>query len=222
MDAGLVDEQSAQIMVTTIEAERGGEALVNEHEGLDVENGAGDGGGDDARPLAKLNARQLEELLHERERQMRQGGPDGEETDQWRVYKEIVHALAGPTRLRMMVQASAGTGKSFLLTSVYLWCLVKAVSCLAAAPTGIAAANIEIDGTDVCAATLHNVFDLDSEYTSNLDFSKPGVEKVGAILKMKVLFLDEVMRVETFHIVWSMGGGQTPGTSDKLMDNRSA
>ena len=33
------------------------------------------------------------------------------------------------------------------------------------------------------------------------------VEKVGAILKMKVLFLDEVMRVETFHIVWSMGGG---------------
>ena len=88
MDAGLVDEQSAQIMVTTIEAERGGEALVNEHEGLDVENGAGDGGGDDARPLAKLNARQLEELLHERERQMRQGGPDGEETDQWRVYKD--------------------------------------------------------------------------------------------------------------------------------------
>ena len=137
MDAGLVDEQSAQIMVTTIEAERGGEALVNEHDGLDMENGFGDGGGDDARPLAKLNARQLEELLHERERQMRQGGPDGEETDQWRVYKEIVHALAGPTRLRMMVQASAGTGKSFLLTSVYLWCLVKAVSCLAAAPTGI-------------------------------------------------------------------------------------
>ena len=75
----------------------------------------------------------------------------------------------------------------------------------------------------MCAATLHNVFDLDSEYTSNLDFSKPGVEKVGAILKMKVLFLDEVMRVENFHIVWSMwGGGQTPGTSDKLMDNRSA
>ena len=206
MDAGLVDEQSAQIMVTTIEAERGGESLVNEHHGLDVENGAGDGGGGDARPLAKLNTRQLEELLHERERQMRQGGPDGEETDQWRVYKEIVHALAGPTRLRMMVQASAGTGKSFLLTSVYLWCLVNTMSCIAAAPTGIAAANIEIDGTDVCAATLHNVFDLDSEYKSNLDFSKPGVEKVGAILKMKVLFLDEARHVQPPILCGAWGG----------------
>ena len=109
VDAGLVDEQNAQITVTTIEAERGGDALVNEHERLDVENGACDCGGDDSLPLAKLNARQLEELLHERERQMRQGGPDCEETDQWRVYKEIVSALAGLTRLRTMVQASAGT-----------------------------------------------------------------------------------------------------------------
>ena len=54
-----------------------------------------------------------------------------------------------------------------------------------------AAANIEIESTDVCAATLHNVFDLDADYKSNLDFSKPGVDKVKAILDMKVLFLDE-------------------------------
>ena len=63
--------------------------------------------------------------------------------------------------------------------------------CRAAAPTGIAAANIEIDGTDICAATLHNEFDLDSECKSNLDFTKPGADKVAAILRMKVLFLDE-------------------------------
>ena len=95
------------------------------------------------------------------------------------------------------------------------------MSCLAAAPTGIAAANIEIDGTEVCAATLHNVFDLDSEYTLNLDFSKPGVEKVGAILKMKVLFLDEVRHVQPF-ILCGAWGGSTSVWSDELMDARSA
>ena len=122
---------------------------------------------------------------------MRQGGADGEVTDQLRVYAGIVHALPTKRCLRMMVQASAGTGKSFLLTTIYLWCLVHGMPCRAAAPTGIAAANIEIDGTDICAATLHHVFDLDSECKSNLDFTKPGADKVAAILRMKVLFLDE-------------------------------
>ena len=56
---------------------------------------------------------------------------------------------------------------------------------------GIAAANIEIDGTGVSAATIHNVFDLDSDYKSSLDFSKPSVEKVGALLGLRVLLLDE-------------------------------
>ena len=60
------------------------------------------------------------------------------------------------------------------------------MNCLAAAPTGIAAANIEIEGTDICAATLHSVFDLDGKYESKLDFSKPGIDKVAAIMKMKV------------------------------------
>ena len=54
----------------------------------------------------------------------------------------------------------------------------------------------EKKGTSICAATLHNVFDLDSDYQSNLDFSKPGVEKVGSILSMKALLLDEAGRVE--------------------------
>ena len=54
------------------------------------------------------------------------------------------------------------------------------MSCKAAAPTGIAAANIEIEGTSICAATLHSVFDLDSEYKSNLDFSKPSLDKAAS------------------------------------------
>ena len=116
IDAGLIPDRMAQVMVRTIEAERGGESLANEHLGSDAE-GEGDATGD--RPLAKLNARQLAELLAKREQQMREGGPEGEMTDQWRVYNEIVHALPTERRLRMMVQASAGTGKSFLLTSLY-------------------------------------------------------------------------------------------------------
>ena len=59
---------------------------------------------------------------------------------------------------------------------------------LSSGPTGIAAANIEIDGTDICAATLHSVFDLDGKYESKLDFTKP-TDKVAAILKMKAAFV---------------------------------
>ena len=41
-------------------------------------------------------------------------------------------------------QASAGTGKSYLLSTIYLWCIVNGLNCKAAAPTGIAAANVEV------------------------------------------------------------------------------
>ena len=37
-------------------------------------------------------------------------------------------------------------GKSFLLTTVYLWCIVNGKKAKACAPTGIAAANVEIEG----------------------------------------------------------------------------
>ena len=77
-----------------------------------------------------------------------------------------------------------------MLTSLYLWCVVHRMECLAAAPTGIAAANIEIDGTDICAATLHSVFDLDGAYKSKLDFTKPGTDKAAAILKMKAFVVN--------------------------------
>ena len=70
-------------------------------------------------------------------------------------------------------KASAGTGKSFLLTSVYLWCLLNKFKCKAGAPTGIAAANVEVAGTDVCATTIHSLFDLDGDtYKTKLDFAK--------------------------------------------------
>ena len=56
---------------------------------------------------------------------------------------------------------------------------------------GIAAANIQIDGTDVSATTIHAFFDLDAEnHTTRLDFAKR-TAKVEAILALDVLLLDE-------------------------------
>ena len=84
---------------------------------------------------------------------MQAGGPEGCITDQWRVYQHIVSQLQTGPPIRLMVQASAGTGKSYLLSTIYLWCIVHGLDCKAAAPTGIAAANIEVEGTDVTAST---------------------------------------------------------------------
>ena len=81
-------------------------------------------------------------------------------------------------------------GKSFLLTTVFLWAIVNGMKCKAAAPTGIAAANIEIENTEagapplffvplyvslprveVGASTLHSLFDLGANYESKSDFT---------------------------------------------------
>ena len=38
---------------------------------------------------------------------------------------------------------------------------------------GIAAANVELSGTEVCAITIHSLFDLDGDtYNTKLDFAK--------------------------------------------------
>ena len=53
-------------------------------------------------------------------------GQDGVLTDQWRVYQEVVEKLSQSREpLRLCLQASAGTGKSFLLESIFLWCIIK-------------------------------------------------------------------------------------------------
>ena len=87
------------------------------------------------------------------------------------------------------------TGKSFLLTTVYLWCIVNGKRCKAAAPTGIAAANVEIEGTDVSASTIHTLFDLDTEFKSKLDFAKLSNTRVADLMAMGVLLLDEAPHI---------------------------
>ena len=76
-------------------------------------------------------------------------------------------------------------GKSFLLTTVYLYCLVHKIKVKAAA------ANIEIEKTAVTATTIHNMFEFDGEYKSRLDFAKLTNAKVADLITMEVLLLDE-------------------------------
>ena len=48
-----------------------------------------------------------------------------------------------------MLGMKLSRGKSFLLTSVYLWCIVNGKKAKACAPPGIAAANVEIEGSNL-------------------------------------------------------------------------
>ena len=78
---------------------------------------------------------------------------------------------------------------------MFLFCIVRGLRCKAAAPTGIAAANIEIPRTDVRASTLHALFEFDNEYKTKLDFTKQ-LQSVVELLHLNVLLLDEVSMID--------------------------
>ena len=67
----------------------------------------------------------------------------------------------------------------------------------AAAPTGIAASNVEIEGASVVAETIHSLFHFDTDLKTKLDLSNTGNEKVAALLSMELLLLDEVSMIDT-------------------------
>ena len=84
-----------------------------------------------------------------------------------------------------------------LASQVYLWALIKKMKVRAAAPTGIAAANIEVEGTDIAATTIHALFEFDADYQTKLDFAKLENKKVAGIIEMQLLLLDEVSMIDT-------------------------
>ena len=182
---GLLTQDKARAVMQAIEELRGRNRFVNE-----VDSDAENGRGEREHLSRRLSHAELVAELARREALLR--GVSTEITDQWRVYSQIVEALIAGTPLRLLVQASAGTGKSFLLTTLYLWCLVHNKHAKACAPTGIAAANVEIDGTDVSASTIHAMLDLDTDLKSKLDFAKQSHDKVAALMALEVLFVDEV------------------------------
>ena len=149
--AGFIDQRTAHRVLKCIEMERGTTTHLND--------GVGDTAEDTAEVNARLSPEALGKLLNLRVEMMKAGAGGSGVTDQFRVYQHIVQCLDTDQYLRLMVQASAGTGKSFLLSTVYLFCIVRGLRCKAAAPTGIAAANIEIPRTDVRASTLHALFE---------------------------------------------------------------
>ena len=95
-----------------------------------------------------------------------------------------------------MIQASAGTGKSYLLESLFLWSLIHGGQPQACAPTGIAAARIFVPRTAVKATTFHNLFQLSVDLESKID---PGNnEHIGTqkLLKMTFLIIDEASMLD--------------------------
>ena len=125
-------------MIRAIEQERGMVRMGNVVDGGDI------GCGEKNRISHRKSLGELAELLADREKKLQDSTNNGV-TDQWRVYEHIVDCLVNGRLLRLMVQASAGTGKSFLMTTVMLWCIVNGKKAKAAAPTGIAASNVEIE-----------------------------------------------------------------------------
>ena len=156
---------------------------------------AADGGEAGTRPMTKA---ELRSELDRREKLLQEPPPgvprekEAEWTDQWRLYQEIVAVLEeNKEPARFIIQASAGTGKSFLLETLFLWCAVHGHGPQACAPTGIAAARIHVPRTPVHASTLHYLFGLRGDAGSSLDLTHPEKEDVARLRGMTVLFQDE-------------------------------
>jgi undecaprenyl diphosphate synthase len=97
-----------------------------------------------------------------------------------------------------------------------LWCVVNGKKARAAAPTGIAASNIEIEGTSVSATTLHAMFDLDTDFVTKLDFAKIDNKKVKALMDLFVYVLKrEVNKLDDNNIRLRIIG-HTAGLSAEL------
>ena len=190
--AGLLSPEHSKAVVAAIEQERDIRRVFNEPV---AEGGSAPEAGR-AEQDGRLTREQLQEELRQREANMQSGGTPGAPTDQWRVYQHVVRCLRDGPFLRLLVQASAGTGKSYLLTTIFLWCLLNGKRCKAAAPTGIASANVALEGTDVRACTLHNMFDFDGEMKTSLDFAKLSHPKVAELMAMEVFLGDEISMLD--------------------------
>ena len=105
----LVTEEQAKSILQVIRAERGESGIAN------------DASLDDETPVRsaglshRLTREEMATLLTTRIEQMRAGGSDDRPTDQYRVLRYVIGQIQNGDRpLRLMIQASAGTGKSFL------------------------------------------------------------------------------------------------------------
>ena len=102
----LIAADVAQRVLRSIEQERGHAAILNDEEHQPEDESRG------SRLTARLSAEEMKALLAKREAMMAEG--DGE-TDQIRVYRHIIGCIQRGELLRLMVQASAGTGRPVIV-----------------------------------------------------------------------------------------------------------
>ena len=126
VDQGLIRQDMAERVIRVIESERGDSFYVNDVP-ADAQDAAA-GGGDSL--STRLSPEQMQALLEKRVEMMKEGhvGNGAAVTDQHRVFSEIVAGLEQGRPLRLMVQASAGTGTlSFPMTAVGVIAIMIAI-----------------------------------------------------------------------------------------------
>ena len=105
IDASLLTAEQGDVTIRIIEGERSVHRMVNEETGEEQPAAA-------IRLTHRLSHEQMTTELRDREDKMTAGGIGGE-TDQWRVYQHIIGCIERDEYLRLMIQASAGTGVFF-------------------------------------------------------------------------------------------------------------
>ena len=109
VNEGLLTEESAATIMRVIESERGMSRTINDGVVSDEETGPAA----PAHTSLKMTKEELQVELDRRTALLQEGAVEGLDTDQWRVFCYIKNVLTSGNRyLRLLVQASAGTGKS--------------------------------------------------------------------------------------------------------------
>lgn len=109
--AELLTVEKARQLIRVLEAERSVFSMANDE--------ADDTPPNDTTLSFKMKPEQLAAELQDRENKMQIGATAGGVTDQWRVYQFIVGCICRKQYLRLMVQASAGTGQLINIVLLY-------------------------------------------------------------------------------------------------------
>ena len=98
------------------------------------------------------------------------------------VARRPIHGRWRPWRgesLCSMVQASAGTDKPSLSTTMLLWCVANDKNAKAVVRTEIAGKHVEIEAPDACASTTRAISGLNAERKARLDLAHQGLRSDG-------------------------------------------
>ena len=113
VDSELISAELADRIIRVIECERGDATYINDVQPGDDPNAAAPA----SHVTTRLSPEQMAALLEKRIEMMKQGpAEDGGATDQFRVFSHIIEKLQGDEPLRLMIQASAGTGCRYVFS----------------------------------------------------------------------------------------------------------